>query len=71
MPIFLHSHLRPGEPMTIDYSELDSFVIFDLREGEGHITDNEGNETSLQAGEPFSYQQPTREVEDYWRNQIP
>lgn len=39
------------EPMTIDYSELDSFVIFICVEGEGTITDNEGNETPLHAGE--------------------
>lgn len=39
------------EPMTIDYGSLDSFVIFICVEGEGRITDNEGNETTLRAGE--------------------
>lgn len=39
------------EPMTIDYSELDSFVIFVCIGGEGTVTDNEGNETQLCAGE--------------------
>ena len=39
------------EPMTLDYSELDSFVILIGMKGEGRITDNEGNETSLKAGE--------------------
>ena len=39
------------EPMTIDYSELDSFVILIGMKGEGNIKDNEGNETSLKAGE--------------------
>ena len=39
------------EPMTIDYSELDSFVILIGMKGEGTIKDNEGNETSLKAGE--------------------
>ena len=39
------------EPMTIDYSELDSFVILIGMKGEGIIKDNEGNETSLKAGE--------------------
>ena len=39
------------EPMTLDYSELDSFVILTGMKGEGRITDNEGNETSLKAGE--------------------
>ena len=39
------------EPMTIDYSELDSFVILIGLKGEGTITDNEGNVTTLRAGE--------------------
>ena len=39
------------EPMTIDYSELDSFVILIGLKGEGTITDNEGNTTMLRAGE--------------------
>jgi len=39
------------EPMTIDYSELDSFVIFVCVGGECTVTDNESNETSLRAGE--------------------
>lgn len=37
--------------MTIDYSELDSFVILIGLKGEGTITDNEGNTTTLRAGE--------------------
>lgn len=39
------------EPMTIDYSELDSFVILIGLKGEGTVTDAEGNTTSLKAGE--------------------
>lgn len=39
------------EPMTIDYTELDSFVILIGIKGEATITDNEGNETTLKAGE--------------------
>lgn len=39
------------EPMTIDYTELDSFVILIGIKGEGTITDNEGNQTTLKAGE--------------------
>ena len=39
------------EPMTLDYSELDSFVILIGLKGEGTITDAEGNTTSLKAGE--------------------
>ena len=37
--------------MTIDYSELDSFVILIGLKGEGTIIDNEGNVTTLRAGE--------------------
>ena len=40
-----------NEPMTLDYSELDSFVILIGLKGEAVITDNEGNRTSLCAGE--------------------
>ena len=39
------------EPMTLDYSELDSFVIIIGIKGEGTFTDNEGNETVLREGE--------------------
>ena len=39
------------EPMTIDYSDLDSFVILIGVDGEGTITDEEGHTTSLRAGE--------------------
>ncbi len=39
------------EPMTLDYSGLDSFVILIGIKGEGTITDAEGNITSLKAGE--------------------
>lgn len=40
-----------NEPMTIDYSELDSFVILIGVKGNATITDNEGNTFTLQAGE--------------------
>lgn len=39
------------EPMTLDYSELDSFVILIGLEGKGTLVDEEGNETSFCAGE--------------------
>lgn len=39
------------EPMTLDYSDLDSFVILIGVGGEGTITDSEGNTTTLNAGE--------------------
>lgn len=39
------------EPMTIDYSELDSFVILICIEGDGTITDDQGETSSIKAGE--------------------
>jgi len=39
------------EPMTLDYSELDSFVILIGIKGEAEIADNEGNKTTLREGE--------------------
>ena len=39
------------EPMTIDYSELDSFVLLSGLKGNATITDNEGHTFTLQAGE--------------------
>ena len=39
------------EPMTLDYSELDSFVILIGLKGEASLTDNEGNTLTLRGGE--------------------
>ncbi len=39
------------KPMTLDYSELDSFVILVAVKGDGRITDTAGATTSLHAGE--------------------
>lgn len=39
------------EPMTLDYSGLDSFVILIGVKGEAAVTDNEGNRTTLSEGE--------------------
>ena len=50
-PYFCTAVYDLDEPMTLDYSELDSFVILIGLKGEGTITDNEGNETTLKAGE--------------------
>jgi mannose-6-phosphate isomerase len=40
-----------NEPMTLDYSELDSFVVLVGLSGSGKIIDNEGNEISICGGE--------------------
>lgn len=37
--------------MTLDYSELDSFVILIAVKGEGSITDEQGNKYTFIAGE--------------------
>ncbi len=38
------------EPMTLDYSELDSFVILTGIKGEGTVTDEDGDKTVLREG---------------------
>ena len=50
-PYFTTSVYDLTEPMTLDYSDLDSFVIFVGLKGEGEITDAEGNTISFRAGE--------------------
>lgn len=50
------------EPMTLDYSELDSFVILIVLKGEGTLTDEEGDRTSFNAGETLLLPATAREV---------
>lgn len=50
-PYFTTAVYDLDEPMTLDYSELDSFVILIGLKGEAKITDNESNEITLQGGE--------------------
>ena len=50
-PYFSTAVYDLDEPMTLDYSELDSFVVLIVVKGEGKITDNEGNKVSVKAGE--------------------
>ena len=50
-PYFTTAVYDLDEPMTLDYSELDSFVILIGLNGEGTITDNEGNTVTISAGE--------------------
>lgn len=50
-PFFTTSVYDLDEPMTLDYSDLDSFVILIGLEGEANIVDNEGNEFTLRGGE--------------------
>ena len=52
-----------NEPMTLDYSELDSFVILIALRGEGTLTDNEGNEVSFQMGDTLLLPATTQSVD--------
>lgn len=61
-PYFSTAVYDLDETMTLDYSELDSFVILIGLKGEAKITDNEGNETSLRAGESLLVPATTKEL---------
>lgn len=50
------------EPMTLDYSELDSFVILIVIKGEGTLTDENGDTTSFKAGETILLPATANEV---------
>ena len=50
------------EPMTIDYSELDSFVVLIGVRGEGSVVDDMGQVTSFRAGETLLLPATTREI---------
>lgn len=50
-PYFNTTVYELDEPMTLDYKELDSFVILIGLKGEGKIVDNEGHEVSIKMGE--------------------
>lgn len=62
-PYFTTSVYDLTEPMTVDYSELDSFVIYICMEGACTVTDDEGNELRLQAGESALFPAVTKSVE--------
>ena len=61
-PYFTTAVYDLDEAMTLDYSELDSFVILIGMKGEGTIADDEGNETSLKAGETVLIPATTKEL---------
>lgn len=50
------------KPMTLDYSELDSFVILIGIKGESSLTDNEGNTTTLREGESLLIPATTKTI---------
>ena len=59
-PYFCTAVYDLDEPMTLDYTELDSFVILIGVKGAGTIIDNEGNAFTLQAGESVLIPATTR-----------
>lgn len=61
-PYFTTAVYDLNELMTLDYSELDSFVILIGLKGSGEITDNEGNTTTLCEGETILIPATTSEV---------
>lgn len=62
-PYFTTTVYDLTEKMSMDYSELDSFVIYICMEGACTVTDNEGNAISLQAGESVLFPATTRSLE--------
>lgn len=61
-PYFTTSLYDLTEEISCDYSELDSFVIFICFSGSCKLTDNEGNELSVRAGETVLLPASTQEV---------
>ena len=61
-PYFTTSVYDMSEQISCDYSELDSFVIFICIEGSCMMTDNEGNEVRLGAGETVLLPATTQEL---------
>ena len=61
-PYFTTAVYDLDEPMTLDYSELDSFVILIAMKGEGTLTDDEGHETTFREGETVLLPATTKEI---------
>ncbi len=62
-PYFTTTVYDLTESMSLDYSELDSFVILIGMEGSCTVTDNEGNAVELQAGESILFPATTKGLE--------
>ena len=62
-PYFTTSVYDLTEPMTMDYTELDSFVIYICMQGTCTVTDNEGNTVALRAGESVLFPATTGKLE--------
>ena len=59
---FITSVYDLNEPMILDYSELDSFVILIAVKGAGKLIDDAGNETSFNAGETVLIPASAKEI---------
>ena len=62
-PYFTTSVYHLSRQMTMDYSELDSFVIYICMEGSCTIKDDRGNSVSMQAGESVLFPATTGNLE--------
>ena len=62
-PYFTTSVYDLTEDMSVDYSELDSFVVYICTEGSCVITDDGGNTLSLRAGESILFPATTQDVQ--------
>lgn len=61
-PYFTTSVYDLTEPMTIDYGDLDSFVILIGLKGEGVVTTDDGQQATISAGETLLLPATTKEV---------
>ena len=61
-PYFTTAVYDLDEPMTLDYSELDSFVVLMGVKGAATLVNDEGNATSLRAGETVLVPATTKEI---------
>ena len=62
-PYFTTSVYHLSRPMTVDYSGLDSFVVYICMEGSCTIKDDRGNTIGMQAGESVLFPATTRSLE--------
>lgn len=61
-PYFTSSVYDLTEPMTIDYSDLDSFVVLMALKGSGTISDDEGSSMELRAGNTLLVPATTKSI---------
>mgnify|MGYP002740191615 FL=1 len=61
-PYFKTILYQVDEPLTIDLSSLDSFIITIITQGGGSFTDNEGNTEQVQAGDTLLFPATTSQL---------